>query len=64
MTLINATPARLLCVLVFGAVLAGCNNKGNDAVRTGPQAVHPSPSALAQGTPALTCGAEGQPACE
>lgn len=35
------------------ALLAGCNlNRENDGVRGGPQAVHPSPSALAQGTTA------------
>jgi len=30
------------------ALLAACGGSNSDAVRTGPQAVHPSPSALAQ----------------
>jgi hypothetical protein len=35
--------------LAATALLAGCNlNKDNDNVRPGPQAVHPSTSALAQ----------------
>ncbi len=68
---VTRTPVKVAAILAFGALLAGCNNSANDGVRGGPQAVHPSPSALAQGTtvtttvaaPASTCGGEGQHAC-
>ena len=65
-------PARRLAFgLALAATVAACNtNTANDGVRNGPQAVHPSPSALAQGTtvaPApmatATCGTPGAPAC-
>lgn len=41
--------------LAATALLVGCNlNKDNDNVRPGPQAVHPSTSALAQGAVTVT----------
>lgn len=36
------------------SLLAACGGGGDVAARSGPQAVHPSPSALAQGTPATS----------
>lgn len=45
------TSFRLLSLSLAGLmVLAACNNPANDVVRAGPQAQHPSTSALAQGT--------------
>jgi len=47
------TPAGLAGILLLGAALSGCNyNTANDGIRNGPQAVHPSTSALAQRTSA------------
>lgn len=42
---------RIVAVLACSAALAACDVADNNAVRNGPQAVHPSPSKLAQGTP-------------
>ncbi|MDF1728308.1 MAG: hypothetical protein P1U53_11230 [Sulfitobacter sp.] len=43
-------PTLILTGCTALALLAGCNyDKTNDGVRAGPQAVHPSTSALAQG---------------
>ena len=62
--------ARVLGILVLGAALSGCNyNRANDGVRAGPQAVHPSTSALAQGAVAVapvvttSCGGLGEAPC-
>ncbi len=38
----------LIAVILAGALVSGCGgDKDNESVRNGPQAVHPSPSALA-----------------
>lgn len=44
------TPLRLTVTILSLATLAACGGRGDVTVRNGPQAVHPSPSALAQGT--------------
>ena len=55
MTTTKTPPIRLICILAICTALAACGgNKENDAVRDGPQAVHPSPSALAQGNAATS----------
>jgi len=38
----------ILALLTVCTVLSACNNRENDGVRNGPQAVHPSGSALSQ----------------
>lgn len=57
---------RITSVIALSAgtlLLAGCNtNKDNDGVRGGPQAVHPSTSALAQGTSAAPVPVQTAPA--
>jgi hypothetical protein len=54
MTTFHSLANRTALVLCCGALLAGCDvNKSNNGVRTGPQAVHPSPSGLAQSNPAI-----------
>lgn len=53
-------PIRVICALGVVALLAACS--GDQTVREGPQAVHPSPSELAK-VPLFDCGIEGQPAC-
>ena len=59
------TSRRIAGILALGVLLAGCNyNRANDGVRNGPQAVHPSTSALAQGAAFVPCGGEGQVPCE
>lgn len=65
------TPRTLAILLASAALLAGCNyNTANDGQRAGPQAVHPSPSPLAQGgtdavaaDPITTCGDLGEAPC-
>lgn len=44
------TTLRLIGTTLTLATLAACGGRGDVTVRNGPQAVHPSPSALAQGT--------------
>ncbi len=60
------TPSRLIVTTLALAVLTACGGGDGYTVRNGPQAVHPSPSALAQGvvtSPAVvqtgTCGYQG-----
>lgn len=48
---------RHIGVLCAVGLLAACGGTENNGVRSGPQAVHPSPSALAQGTSASTAAA-------
>lgn len=42
-------PVRMTLALGMAALLGACGGGGGDFVRTGPQEVHPSPSALARG---------------
>lgn len=68
----SGTPARLALALGMAALLGACGG-GGDYIRPGPQDIHPSPSALAQGayiavddgriiTPSATaCGTYGSP---
>ena len=44
--------ARIVAILGLSAFLAACGGGRDVPVRDGPQAIHPSPSALAQGTAA------------
>ncbi len=40
--------AKIGIVMIASLTLVACNNPDNDGVRNGPQAVHPSGSALSQ----------------
>ncbi len=65
---VTRSSIKITSILAGCTALAACNyDTSNDGVRAGPQAVHPSPSVLAQGgsvtVPTSTCGGEGQPAC-
>lgn len=51
---LNMTFLRTSSAIALTLTLAACGG-GEIVVRDGPQAVHPSPSALAQGTAATTC---------
>jgi len=55
MTTTVRTTIRLACVLTFGGLLTACGGPDLSGVRAGPQAVHPSPSALAQSTTPAEC---------
>ena len=57
MTTALKTKTRLAAALVLGGLLSACGLGGPDlsGVRAGPQAVHPSPSALAQSTTPAGC---------
>jgi hypothetical protein len=57
MTLANP---RIVAILGLSAFLAACGGGRDVPVRDGPQAVHPSPSALAQGTPAAPVTTTGE----
>lgn len=56
MTLTQKSPIRFACALTLAGLLSACGG-GPDlsGVRAGSQAVHPSPSALAQATTPTEC---------
>lgn len=44
------TAFNIMLVTLASLTVVACNNRDNDGVRNGPQAVHPSASALSQQT--------------
>lgn len=48
------TLPRLSAAAALIGLLSACGGDGDTSVRNGPQAVHPSPSALASGTSGLS----------
>ena len=56
------TNLRAASALILTLTLAACGG-GEIVVRDGPQAVHPSPSALAQGTATPHCHQHGHKGC-